>query len=138
MTVKKQAEIPIEDFFEDILGKTLRGLGLSSRELSSLSGVSEEVIRSLKEGVPHDDSIRAIAPALNLAPDRLLVSSKHGWTPAPVDIPGLAIFNTPHRDMHVNAFLLWDAKEKCAQDGFFNAEGKFETVIFNFAPIQGG
>ena len=39
-------EIPIEDFFEDILAKSQRGLGLSTPELSSLSGVSEEVIAS--------------------------------------------------------------------------------------------
>lgn len=106
--------IPLEDHFEDIIGKAQRGLGLSDHWLSAESGVSEEVIRSLKKGVPHDDSLRAIAPVLHLDAEALLVSAKKGWKPDPVDLPGLAVFNTPYHDMLVNAYLVWDPAGKRA------------------------
>lgn len=107
-------EIPIEDFFEDILAKTQRGLNISTPELSQLSGVSEEVIASLRKGVPHEESLRAIAPHLHLDADALIVSANKSWRPEPVDLSGLAVFNTPYHDMFVNAYLAWDAASKTA------------------------
>ena len=107
-------EIPIEDFFEDILGKAMRGCGISPSELSKLSGVSEEVIASLRKGVPHEESLRAIAPHLHLDADALVVSANKTWHPEPIDLPGLAVFNTPYHDMFVNAYLAWDVESKAA------------------------
>ncbi len=107
-------EIPLEDFFEDILGKAQRGLEIGNRELSKLSGISEEVIASLRKGVPHEASLRAIAPHRHLDADALVLSASKSWRPAPVDLPGLAIFNTPYHDMFVNAYLVRDAGTKSA------------------------
>ena len=43
-------KIPLEDLFEDIVGKAQRGLHLGDQELSQRAHMSSEELRSLKMG----------------------------------------------------------------------------------------
>jgi len=106
-----RAEISIEDFFEDILGKAMRGLGIQSQQLSEKTGVPPETIQQLTDGhLTDEDSLRTLATALELDPDALVTSAKKEWYPHPCDFDGIRQFNTPWHDMLVNAFLVWDPK----------------------------
>lgn len=107
-------DIPIEDFAEDIIGKAIRGLGLSIRQLADASGVSPAQIDALLKGRFDEAAARSIAPHLGLSPDALAESGNTSWRPAPVELDGLAAFNTPWKDMRVNAYLVWDPATKSA------------------------
>ncbi|MEM7144326.1 MAG: MBL fold metallo-hydrolase [Verrucomicrobiota bacterium] len=107
-------EIPIEDFSEDIIGKAMRGLGVDAKALIGRSGVSEQQLQALLDGQLDEDAILKVAPALELHPGALLASAKKQWRPKPVNVPGLAAFNTPYHDMYVNAYLAWDENSRKA------------------------
>jgi hydroxyacylglutathione hydrolase len=107
-------DIPIEDFSEDIIGKAIRGLGLTSRAVTEQSGISQSQLQSLLDGRFDEDALRLLAPALRLDPSTLIKSAKKAWRPKPVDLPGLAVFNTPYHDMYVNAYLAWDDSQRVA------------------------
>ncbi|MFP6874485.1 MAG: MBL fold metallo-hydrolase [Verrucomicrobiales bacterium] len=100
--------IDLEDFSEDIIGKAMRGRGISVTDLSASSGVEQERIRGLLNGDFEEDAARTISPHLELSADALVTSGNSLWRPEAVDLDGLEIFNTPWHDMRVNAFLLWD------------------------------
>jgi len=100
--------IDLEDFSEDIIGKAMRGIGISPAQLSEASGVNQEHIQDLLQGNFHENAARAISPHLKLSADALVTSGKSMWRPQAVNLDGLEIFNTPWRDMRVNAFILWD------------------------------
>lgn len=107
--------IPIEDFFEDIIAKTMRGRGITEAELASKTGEPADLLHRLCRGEFCDESaLPKVARALGLDQDALVVSASKAWYPKPVAIDGLAIFNTPYRDMRVNAFLIWDPETKKA------------------------
>ena len=106
--------IPIEDFHEDIIGKASRGLGISKRELANKSGVTVERIQALLTGEVDEEAIRAIAPALGLDVEKLVVSANKAWRPENHAIDGLFQANTPYHDMLVNAFLIWDSSSNKA------------------------
>lgn len=107
-------EIPIEDFFEDIIGKTQRGLKIDDESLAGDAGIDVAKLQSLKGGEFDEDAVRKVAPHLKLDADALVVSGQKGWRPEPVDLEGLAVFNTPFEDMEVNAYLVWDPASKKA------------------------
>ena len=105
--------IPIEDFFEDIIAKSMRGRHISEAELAQATGVSPDILHRLCRGEFCDEpALLKVAGALSLDPRALTMSASKVWRPRPVDIDGLEIFNTPYRDMRVNAFLIWDPETK--------------------------
>tara|TARA_R110000850_G_scaffold25755_22_gene74016 strand:+ start:1090 stop:1923 length:834 start_codon:yes stop_codon:yes gene_type:complete len=105
--------IPIEDFFEDIIAKTMRGRHISESELAGKTGVSPDILQRLCRGEFCDESaLLKVATALQLDPRALTMSASKVWRPRPVTLSGLELFNTPYRDMRVNAFLVWDPESK--------------------------
>ncbi|MDF1658055.1 MAG: MBL fold metallo-hydrolase [Verrucomicrobiales bacterium] len=101
--------IPIEDFFEDIIAKAMRGHHISISELVEKTGVSDDVLQRLIRGEFCDEpALIKVAKALKLDPQTLTMSASKVWRPRPVEVSGVAQFNTPYRDMRVNAFLIWD------------------------------
>ena len=106
--------IPIEDFMEDIVGKAMRGRGVSISNLSTASGSSESAISSILKGCFDEETLRAVAPHLRLDADSLVVSGQKSWAPEPIALDGLAMFNTTWHDMHVNAFVVFDRDSKKA------------------------
>lgn len=106
--------IPLEDAYNDVLGKALRGTGKSPAEIAAASGASVEQIRAVIDGRFDAAIVRAIAVPLGLAPDRVVALGEGAYAPAPVGLEGLRQFNTPFDDMTVNAYLVWDPVSKAA------------------------
>jgi len=109
--------IELEDFFEDVIGKTLRGTGMTDETLSFLTKVSLEDIAKLKRGEFDEAATRAISPALGLDADSLVELAGRKWQPEAVDLVGLRQFNTvfdpdPDDMMMVNSYLIWDPQTK--------------------------
>lgn len=104
--------IPLEDDFQDIIGKALRGLELSESQLAEKSGVELEKIHQLREGNFDRAAAERIAPALQLDANALSDLAEKKWQPHELAVPGLAQFNTPYHDITVNAYLAWDPASK--------------------------
>lgn len=106
--------IPLEDLFNDVIAKSMRGLGLSDADLASEADVTAEEIAAAKSGTVDDKVLRKIAPHLQLDGLSLVTMAHNAWQPAPVVLKGLAQFNTTYHDMTVNAYLVWDKETKNA------------------------
>ncbi|MBA3881515.1 MAG: MBL fold metallo-hydrolase [Chthoniobacterales bacterium] len=101
--------IPLEDTAADVIGKAQRGLRLSDSEVADKSGASPDQIRRLRDGDFDDETIRRVAPVLQLEAESLLKLANGTWAPETQrETRGLAQFNTPYGDMTVNAYLVWD------------------------------
>jgi len=84
--------IPLEDNFDDIIGKACRGL-----RIRSPAGPLDEI------------RIRQLASALGLGANALVSSYRQTWYPNdPGPINGLAMFTTPFGDMMVNSYVVFD------------------------------
>jgi hydroxyacylglutathione hydrolase len=103
--------IPLEDNFNDVLGKAQRGLQFSDEQLAKKAGVSVSELTSAKEGHFDEAIVKKLAPVLNLKTDALVALGKKAWYPKDLGkVPGLAAFTTTYSDMTVNSFLIWDPK----------------------------
>lgn len=100
--------LPLEDKFNDVIGKAQRGLKISDEALAHQSSVSIEAIAAVKSGKVNEDVIHKICPVLSLDAPALIEMAHCAWHPQPVEIEGLAQFNTPFEDMTVNAYVVWD------------------------------
>jgi len=101
------ATIPLEDSFTDILGKTQRGLKLTDEVLSRSAGVTVEELSRARRGEVNEAVLRKLAGVLGLGPARLVESARKAWSPQPIQVAGLAQFNTPYEDIMVNSYLAW-------------------------------
>lgn len=107
--------VPLEDQFEDLVAKSMRGLHLGETELSERTGVPRDILSRLCRGEFCDEAALAkVARALSLDPRTLAMAASRVWAPRPVSVEGLELFNLPYRDMRVNAYLVWDAATKAA------------------------
>jgi len=107
--------IPLEDNFTDVLGKAQRGLHLSDADLIAKAGITAAEFAALKQGEIRDHPLRALARALQLNGAALLSLARKEWYPQqPVFPRGFAMFNTPHEDMTVNSYLVWDTRSRLA------------------------
>ncbi len=106
--------IPIEDFFEDIIGKAQRGLALSDDALAESASIGLDQLAALQRGEFDEVTARKLAPALGLDEDALVISGKKGWHPPVRQIKGVRQFTTPIENMTVNAYILWDSDSKKA------------------------
>jgi hydroxyacylglutathione hydrolase len=106
-------KIPLEDYFEDIVGKAQQGLQVSDQELAQRAHLSPEELRRLKKGSGNAAGVLGLAKALGLGPKALAESYSKSWYPADdVPVDGVKQFNTPLMDMTVNAYLIWDPDSK--------------------------
>jgi glyoxylase-like metal-dependent hydrolase (beta-lactamase superfamily II) len=104
-------KIPLEDNFNDVLGKAQRGLQLSDEQLAQKAGVLVADVTRAKEGQFDEAAVRKLAPILNLKADALVALAKKAWYPKETgEVPGLASFTTTYGDVTVNSFLIWDPK----------------------------
>lgn len=109
------ARIPLEDNFNDVISKAQRGLKISDAELAQRAEVAPEDLAAIKSGKTLDPVIRRVARHLRLSPDALENLAHKRWYPQLPDFPkGFAMFNTPHGDMTVNSYLIWDPRTRLA------------------------
>ena len=128
-------KIPLEDNFNDVLGKAQRGLQLSDAQLASQAGVSVEEVAGAKEGRLDEAVVRKLAKVLRLDGDAVVELAKKAWYPTdPGQVPGLACFNTPYEDMTVNSYFVWDPKSK---NGVCFDTGADASDMLKFATDQG-
>lgn len=105
-------QIPLEDFFNDIVSKSMRGLLLDDAAVAQRAGVSASEVHELRTGTWNAATAHAVAPVLGLGANALVASGEKSYRPADVEITGLAQFNTPWEDMTVNSYLAWDIKTR--------------------------
>ncbi len=108
--------IPLEDTFSDVISKSQRGQKYTDRALflRAAIGPYEDTLRALKAGEFHHTALLKLGPALKLDAKRLVALARNEYAPQPVEVEGLAQFNTAHEDYHVNAYLVWDPASKTA------------------------
>ncbi|MGV3531770.1 MAG: MBL fold metallo-hydrolase [Chthoniobacteraceae bacterium] len=106
--------IPLEDNFNDVINKALRGYSLSDSEAAERAGLEVKRVQDLRAGNFDETSARKLAPVLKLNANALVDLANAAWRPEPVELPGLAQFNTVWDDMTVNSYLIWDATTKQA------------------------
>lgn len=127
--------IPLEDGFNDVIGKAQRGLKLTDEQLAHAAGVSVADVTRVKSGEFDETIAGKLAPVLHLGAKQLVALGKKAWCPrdiAPMD--GLQMFTTTYGDMTVNAFLAWDPKSKAAV--FFDT-GADASEMLNAAREKG-
>ncbi|MEM9283579.1 MAG: MBL fold metallo-hydrolase, partial [Verrucomicrobiota bacterium] len=91
-------EISIEDYFEDIIAKSMRGRQVTEAALASKTGVSPDILGRLCRGEFCDEpALVKVAEALQLDPRALTASASKIWRPRNVSLQGLEGFNTPYR-----------------------------------------
>jgi glyoxylase-like metal-dependent hydrolase (beta-lactamase superfamily II) len=104
-------KIPLEDNFNDILGKAQRGLKLTDEQLAKSAGISINDLARAKEGKFDETIVSKLAMPLKLSANALVALGKKAWYPTdPGAVEGLACFNTAYEDMTVNSYLVWDPK----------------------------
>ncbi|MDA0348240.1 MAG: MBL fold metallo-hydrolase [Verrucomicrobia bacterium] len=132
-------QIPIEDFYEDVLAKAARGLGLSTTQLSERSGLKKDAIREALRGNFVEEEAAKLAPILDLDPEALVLLGQKTWRPAEIQLSGLACFNSPFHDMTVNAYVVWDHSSKKAAifDSGADASELLEFVKSEGLDVQG-
>ncbi len=106
--------LPLEDLVNDVIAKAQRGLGLRDESLAAQAGVSVDAVRAVKEGTLDEATIIALAAPLKLHAAALTTMARQLWRPAPVQLEGLAQFNTTWHDMTVNAYVVWDPQTRQA------------------------
>jgi len=126
--------IPLEDFYNDILGKAQRGLKLTDAELASRAGISEETLAKVKEGAFDAAAVRALAAELGLNATALVALGEGTYRPAAISVRGLASFNSPFEDMTVNSYVVWDETTK---DAIIFDTGADATELLNFLVKEG-
>jgi glyoxylase-like metal-dependent hydrolase (beta-lactamase superfamily II) len=105
----------LEDEFNDVIAKAMRGLGIDIPALSEATGIAFAEIEALLGGAMDEDAARAICPALGLDAGALIALP--GYLPQPAAIPGVRRIELPYRRWIVNAWevehdgvrLLFDA-----------------------------
>ncbi len=106
-------KLPVEDDFNDVLGKAQKGQGISTEDLAEQTGLSEESIRKARRGEFNADDVSVLGRALKLNVEALIAIGKGEWYPEqPGEIAGFKLIPTPFYDWHVNAYLLWDTETK--------------------------
>lgn len=101
--------IPLEDQFQDVIGKARRGLKLSESLLVQKVHLEFDQLEALQAGQFDVDAASKIAEVLELDPPSLIALGRESWYPETPELPTtFAAFNTPFEDMTVNAYLVWD------------------------------
>lgn len=99
--------LPLEDYYEDIIGKAQRGLGLSDAELIAKTGIPADALTRAHIGTFEEPIARKLAPVLNLNAEALVACGKKEWHPGIDVLPDhLKRTTTNYKAvMEVNAYV---------------------------------
>ncbi len=98
--------LSLEDNAEDILNKSLRGLGLAPEQVANAAGVEVEIVQAMRQGEFHAEAALKLAPHLGLHGPSWVEIGEKRYHPGEVSVRGLHLFHNPE-GMAVNAFLVW-------------------------------
>jgi len=105
---------PLEDNLSDVLGKAMRGLGLTVEGVANKSGLSSRQVESLLQGTFDEPSVRVMGAALGLREATLVHLGRKEYQPSATSPANLVQVSTRYRDMSVNAYVLWDPSNRDA------------------------
>jgi glyoxylase-like metal-dependent hydrolase (beta-lactamase superfamily II) len=100
--------LPLEDAFNDIVGKAQSGLGMTDGVLEEKTGLPRQRIAAVRKGEYDREVLAKIALPLGLDSARLLAIADGEWVPSEVEMSGLKQFASPFYEMTVNAYLVWN------------------------------
>jgi len=130
--------IPLEDLYNDILSKSIRGRGLGYEEAAKKAEVNWADVTKLKEGHfrPGDEaSLRKLAQVAQLNADALVASALKTWHPGEIETAqDFAMYATPYKnDIVVNSYLIWDRESHLAVafDTGTDCDGMLDTIKQN-------
>jgi hydroxyacylglutathione hydrolase len=106
--------LPLEDNYEDIVTKALRGLGLTDATLAAQAGVAVQAVGAARSGRFDEADARRFAPVLGLDADALVAIGRKAWHPGEIEVGGLAQFTSDYLAMTVNAYVAWDRATRAA------------------------
>ena len=128
----------LEDTSSDVIGKALRGLSLSERDLAERAGLSPDAIRAILKGGCEEESLQRAARVLGLGPRSLTELACGRYHPATVRLPeGLFRACTPFGDMLVNSYVVWDPDSPSPHEGAFFDTGGDADPMLEFAAVRG-
>ena len=104
----------LEDNYEDILAKAMRGRKIGKYMLAELAKVSKSEIERLLAGEIIESIISKIAPVLKLDVEKLLIAANKHWSPRSVDTNGVKKFVSDFGEMSVNSYVVFDQDSKKA------------------------
>lgn len=105
--------LPLEDAYNDILGKAHRGLKIAPETLAEKIGVPLPKYQSVLEGEFDEDIVCKAAPHLGLDAERLSALGKKEYHPNLSAVPAtLATATTDFDGGTVNAYVVWDPASK--------------------------
>ena len=96
--------IPLEDDACDVIAKAMRGLGITTDQLTIQSGLSTATVQSALDGALDTAVLEKIASVLQLSPSALVGLSS--YTPDTRVPEGLYQFVTPFGHAGVNAYVI--------------------------------
>lgn len=122
--------IPLEDNFNDVLAKAIRGLKITREELAKRAGIELEQVLRLVDGEFDEAAARRVAPILQLGVSQLVALGTGAYKPTVPAPEGVLGFNTPFEDYFVNAYLIWDpaSKQAIAFDTGSSSEAMLEAA----------
>jgi len=101
----------LEDEYEDIIAKSMAGLGFGDTRVAREAGIDPETVQAARKGNFNEAVARAIAPVIDCDAEALVAIGRKCWVPDPVKHPGLYQVTTPwgagYPGMTVNAYLTW-------------------------------
>ena len=100
----------LEDDFNDVIAKAMRGLGIDVPALAEDSVIAADEIEALLGGAMDEAAVRAICPVLGL--DAAALIALPGYHPERVAIPGVRCIELPYRWGIVNA---WEVELGCVR-----------------------
>lgn len=138
-TVEYLMAIPLEDNFEDIIGKAQRGFKLDDDLLARRAGVDLPALGRVQAGHVLEEVIRKVACAMELGEQALVDSANRVWYPDTQSVPGLAALTTPYQSMTVNAYVVWDPDcgEAVVFDTGARADGMLRHIRQNHLSVNG-
>jgi hydroxyacylglutathione hydrolase len=120
--------IPLEDSYDDVINKAQHGLAITDEQLAHRAEVSVEDLVAVKSGKFNEAVTRRVARHLRLHPDSLVQLAEKSWYPEqPIFRTGFAAFNTPHEDMTVNSYVIWDERSRHA--AVFDTGGSSQPML---------
>lgn len=131
--------IPLEDQFQDVIGKARRGLKLSESLLVQKAQIEFDQLEALQAGQFDVEAASKIAEVLELDPPSLIALGRESWYPEAPELPAtFAAFNTPFEDMTVNAYLVWDRESRSAAafDTGGDCTGMLEAIRQNGLKVE--
>ncbi len=105
------AMIALEDSYQDIMTKAMRGYGLSVDAVASQAGLGVDEVNAFRDGGFSAAVAERIATVLKLHPASFVAAGEGAWQPAEVAVPGVYAFRN-EEGMAPNFFLIFHAPSR--------------------------